>query len=244
METSGSLQDHSQVHGESEDLDYGETDSHKQDREARLVSQGQDERDKSSSSSSSSSSPSSSSSSSSSSSGKNSDEDQHPRVTRERRHSQGAGLPRRGGSPGRQQASPFLLCPLSGTDLCFIQPCILHDVLCTNTSFTEFPRGSNEISTINYLVQTMLLFKASNTRRGKPLWGARLHFHFSLSCIGEGNCNPLQKKSLGIGESPRVSLRRLSGLLCGPGPFRQKWGPPVRKGVQARAKGLLITVYG
>eukprot|EP00070_Physeter_catodon_P027727 XP_028334621.1 transmembrane protein 40 [Physeter catodon] len=55
METSGSLQDHSQVHGESEDLDHGETDFHKQDQEAELYSQEQDERGKSSSSSSSSS---------------------------------------------------------------------------------------------------------------------------------------------------------------------------------------------
>ncbi|XP_029097396.1 transmembrane protein 40 isoform X4 [Monodon monoceros] len=55
METSGSLQDHSQVHGESEDLDHGETDFHKQDEEAELYSQDQDERGKSSSSSSSSS---------------------------------------------------------------------------------------------------------------------------------------------------------------------------------------------
>ena len=28
----------------------------------------------------------------------------------------------------------------------------------------------------------------------------RLHFHFSLSCIGEGNGNPLQRASL---ENPR-----------------------------------------
>ncbi|XP_065741170.1 transmembrane protein 40 [Phocoena phocoena] len=55
METSGSLQDHSRVHGESEDLDHGETDFHKQDEEAELYSQDQDERGKSSSSSSSSS---------------------------------------------------------------------------------------------------------------------------------------------------------------------------------------------
>ncbi|XP_060017103.1 transmembrane protein 40 isoform X1 [Lagenorhynchus albirostris] len=55
METSGSLQDHSRVHGESEDLDHGETDFHKQDEEAELYSQDQDESGKSSSSSSSSS---------------------------------------------------------------------------------------------------------------------------------------------------------------------------------------------
>ncbi|KAM9076256.1 transmembrane protein 40 isoform 5-T8 [Megaptera novaeangliae] len=44
METSGSLQDHSRVHGESEDLDHGETDFHKQDQEAELYSQEEDEK--------------------------------------------------------------------------------------------------------------------------------------------------------------------------------------------------------
>ncbi|XP_068413227.1 transmembrane protein 40 isoform X3 [Eschrichtius robustus] len=63
METSGSLQDHSRVHGESEDLDRmfalsdplgkatwevkssnGETDFHKQDQEAELYSQEEDEK--------------------------------------------------------------------------------------------------------------------------------------------------------------------------------------------------------
>ncbi|XP_061051581.1 transmembrane protein 40 isoform X3 [Eubalaena glacialis] len=44
METSGSLQDHSQVHGESEDLDHGETDFHKQGQEAELFSQEEDEK--------------------------------------------------------------------------------------------------------------------------------------------------------------------------------------------------------
>ena len=44
---------------------------------------------------------------------------------------------------------------------------------------------------------------------GCGLWGReesdtteRLHFHFSLSCIGEGNGNPLQCSSL---ETPRDS---------------------------------------
>ncbi|XP_058421466.1 transmembrane protein 40 isoform X2 [Diceros bicornis minor] len=70
METSGSssqTRDHGQVHGETEDLDYGEMDFHKQDGEAGLFSQGPYKRDKSSSASSSSSSSSSSLSSSSAS---------------------------------------------------------------------------------------------------------------------------------------------------------------------------------
>ena len=33
-------------------------------------------------------------------------------------------------------------------------------------------------------------------------WTERLHFHFSLSCIGEGNGNPLQGSCL---ENPRDS---------------------------------------
>ena len=51
----------------------------------------------------------------------------------------------------------------------------------------------------------------------------RLHFHFSLSCIGEGNCNPLQYSCLedlrdggawwaavyGVAQS-RTRLKRLS----------------------------------
>ena len=36
----------------------------------------------------------------------------------------------------------------------------------------------------------------------------RLHFHFSLSCVGEGNCNPLQCSCL---ENPRDG--KLGGLL-------------------------------
>ena len=35
---------------------------------------------------------------------------------------------------------------------------------------------------------------------GLPSMGSRLHFHFSLSCIGEGNGNPLQCSCL---ENPR-----------------------------------------
>ena len=55
----------------------------------------------------------------------------------------------------------------------------------------------------------------------------RLHFHFSLSCIGEGNGNPLQYSSLenlrdggawwaavsGVAES-RTRLKRLSSSIC------------------------------
>ncbi|XP_057362470.1 transmembrane protein 40 isoform X7 [Manis pentadactyla] len=97
METSGpssQTQDHSQVPRETEDLDYRETDLHKQDGETRLFSQEQHERNNSSSSSSSSS---SSPSTSVSGSG---DEDQHPRATRRRGQSRGTGHPTRDSSPG------------------------------------------------------------------------------------------------------------------------------------------------
>ena len=55
----------------------------------------------------------------------------------------------------------------------------------------------------------LLLGKSHGWRSlvGCPLWGRteldtteRLHFHFSLSCIGEGNDNPLQCSGL---ENPR-----------------------------------------
>nr|XP_025741481.1 transmembrane protein 40 isoform X2 [Callorhinus ursinus] len=58
METSGpssQTPDHSRVHGETEDLDYEETDFHKSDREAGLLSHEQPKRDESSTSFSSSS---------------------------------------------------------------------------------------------------------------------------------------------------------------------------------------------
>ena len=45
----------------------------------------------------------------------------------------------------------------------------------------------------------------------------RLHFHFSLSCIGEGNGNPLQCSCL---ETPRDSGRLLS---MGPHRVRHDW---------------------
>ncbi|XP_057362460.1 transmembrane protein 40 isoform X4 [Manis pentadactyla] len=99
METSGpssQTQDHSQVPRETEDLDYRETDLHKQDGETRLFSQEQHERNNSSSSSSSSS---SSPSTSVSGSG---DEDQHPRATRRRGQSRGTGHPTRDSSPGAE----------------------------------------------------------------------------------------------------------------------------------------------
>ena len=78
----------------------------------------------------------------------------------------------------------------------------------------------------------------------------RLHFHFSLSCIGEGNGNPLQYSCLenprdggawwaavyGVAQS-RIRLKRLSGSsisspIAGLGrglrfqvPWRRKWQP-------------------
>ena len=40
----------------------------------------------------------------------------------------------------------------------------------------------------------------------------RLHFHFSLSCIGEGNGNPLQCSCL---ESPRQDVGAWWAAVCG-----------------------------
>ncbi|XP_036856296.1 transmembrane protein 40 isoform X7 [Manis javanica] len=103
METSGpssQTQDHSQLPRETEDLDYRETDLHKQDGETGLFSQEQHERNNSSSSSS--SSPSTSVSGSS-------DEDQHPRATRRRRQRRGAGHPTRDSSPGAEHGEPDVL---------------------------------------------------------------------------------------------------------------------------------------
>ena len=52
-----------------------------------------------------------------------------------------------------------------------------------------------------------LAWKIPWTEEGYSLWGReesdtteRIHFHFSLSCIGEGNGNPLQHSCL---ENPK-----------------------------------------
>ena len=51
----------------------------------------------------------------------------------------------------------------------------------------------------------------------------RLHFHFSLSCIGEGNGNPLQCSCL---EIPRTWLKRLSSNSS-----RQLWCRDLNSGI-------------
>ncbi|XP_010588261.1 transmembrane protein 40 isoform X2 [Loxodonta africana] len=86
-ESSSQTQDHNRVPRETEDLDYGDTNFHEQDRETGLFSQELNEKDKSSSSSSCSSS-------------EGSGEDQHPRVTRKHRRRLVAGHPHRDSSPG------------------------------------------------------------------------------------------------------------------------------------------------
>ena len=70
----------------------------------------------------------------------------------------------------------------------------------------------------------------------------RLHFHFSLSCIGEGNGNPLQCSCLGnprdggswwaalygIAQS-RTRLKGLSSGNCTPGTVLGIWSAVVHK---------------
>ncbi|XP_058421487.1 transmembrane protein 40 isoform X3 [Diceros bicornis minor] len=119
METSGSssqTRDHGQVHGETEDLDYGEMDFHKQDGEAGLFSQGPYKRDKSSSASSSSSSSSSSLSSSSASGAEHGEPDVlkdelqlYGGVPGEVVPSGESGLRRRGSDPANDEFFHFVL---------------------------------------------------------------------------------------------------------------------------------------
>ncbi|XP_049718771.1 transmembrane protein 40 isoform X2 [Elephas maximus indicus] len=92
-ESSSQTQDHNRVPRETEDLDYGDTNFHEQDRETGLFSQELNEKDKSSSSSSCSSS-------------EGSGEDQHPRVTRKHRRRLVAGHPHRDSSPGAEHVQP------------------------------------------------------------------------------------------------------------------------------------------
>ena len=47
--------------------------------------------------------------------------------------------------------------------------------------------------------------------------GSQIHFHFSLSCIGEGNSNPLQYSWL---ENPRDGEARIPGGLLSMGSHR------------------------
>ena len=69
----------------------------------------------------------------------------------------------------------------------------------------------------------------------------QLHFHFSLSCIGEGNGNPLQCSCLenprdggawwaavyGVAQS-QAQLKRLSSSSSSNLPWRRKWQPTPR----------------
>ena len=79
----------------------------------------------------------------------------------------------------------------------------------------------------------------------------RLHFHFSLSCIGEGNGNPLQCSCL---ENPRArgawwaavygvakSQTRLSNFAFTLMHWRRKWQPtPVFLSGESQGQGSLV----
>ena len=85
-----------------------------------------------------------------------------------------------------------------------------HPYMTTGKTIARWTFVSNVISLLNMLSSPVLLPGKSHGWRslvGCSPWGCeesdmteRLHFHFSLSCIGEGNGNPLQCSCL---ENPR-----------------------------------------
>ena len=93
----------------------------------------------------------------------------------------------------------FIKCPLL-----YIQ----HTIFTTIYSFQVIT--DNTVIRRQWQPTPVLLPGKSHGRRsqvGCSLWGrtesdmtGRLHFHFSLSCIGQGNGNPLQRSCL---ENPR-----------------------------------------
>ena len=81
----------------------------------------------------------------------------------------------------------------------------------------------------------------------------RLHFHFSLSCIGEGDGNPLQCSCLenprdwgarwaaiyGVAQS-RTRLKRLSSSSSSRGGRRKKQGKRKRSGRRRRGENCIL----
>ena len=108
------------------------------------------------------------------------------------------------------------------------------------------------ISVYIYLVVIVLLPGKSRGRRslvGCSPWGhwgsdttERLHFHFSFSCIGEGNGNPLQCSCL---ENPRDDWMLGAGAL---GPPRARVGEGggrrVQDGECGYTCGGFISIFG
>ena len=107
-------------------------------------------------------------------------------------------IPGLGRSPGEEKGYPLQYSGLENS-----MDCTVHGVAKSWTRLSDFRR-------MQWHPTPVLLPGNSHRRRslvGCSPWGLkesdtteRLHFHFSLSCIGEGNGNPLQCSCL---ENPR-----------------------------------------
>ena len=106
----------------------------------------------------------------------------------------------------------FVVCSLADKELRSRRPILTASKTLTNWKVNNSPLSQprGEVRRRQWQPTPVLLPGKSHRRRslvGCSPWGCqesdmtgRLHFHFSLSCIGEGNSNPLQRSCL---ESPR-----------------------------------------